>query len=72
MKPNWPLVIHQIIAATDCTVADVANHCGVTKSAVEQWLSGVQRPSFTPGWKLINAYVANVGRSIPSDPCGEG
>lgn len=65
MRPNWPLVIRQIIAASDCQVADVANHCGVTKSAVEQWLQGVKNPSFEPAWELINAYVAQVGNNIP-------
>ena len=65
MRPNWPVVIRQVIAATDCEVADVAEHCGVSKSAVEQWMRGVKRPTFESGWELINAYVANVSRRIP-------
>jgi transcriptional regulator with XRE-family HTH domain len=65
VNPNWPLIIRQIIAATDCEVRDLAQHCGVSKSAVEQWLSGMKCPSFTPGWELLNAYVARVGRRIP-------
>lgn len=65
MKPNWPLVIRQLIAATDCEVKDIATHCGVCKSAVEQWLNGVKKPSFTPGWELLNAYVSSVGTRIP-------
>jgi len=65
MKPNWPLVVRQVIAATDCTVKDIASHCGVCESAVTQWLRGDKTPSFTPGWELLNAYIANVGRKIP-------
>lgn len=65
MKPNWPLVIRQIIAARDCDVQAVADHCEVHKSAVEQWLSGVKTPNFENGWQLLNAYVAIVGRNVP-------
>ena len=54
-----------MIAATDCTVKDIASHCGVCESAVTQWLRGDKTPSFTPGWELLNAYIANVGRKIP-------
>jgi hypothetical protein len=65
MTPNWPLVLRQIIAATDCEVHDIAKHCGVCKSAVEQWLAGVKSPNFPNGWALLNAYVEKVGRRIP-------
>lgn len=65
MKPDWPIVIRQVIAATDCEVKELASHCGVCPSAVEQWLKGRKMPSFTPGWELINAYVANVGTKVP-------
>ena len=65
MRPDWPIVIRQIIAATNCTMSDVAVHCGVCKSAVEQWLDGRKRPNFEHGWELLNAYVANVSSNIP-------
>lgn len=65
MRPNWPLVIRQVIAASDCQVIDLAKHCGVTKSAVEQWMRGYKRPSFEPAWELLNAYVAKVSKNIP-------
>lgn len=67
MKPNWPIVILQILAACDCSLVDVAKHCGVCKSAVEQWQSGVKRPNFENGWALLDAYVARVGRKIPQE-----
>lgn len=67
MRPNWPLVIRQIIAARDCQVVDIAKHCGATKSAVEQWLRGYKKPSFTNGWELLNAYVSCVGKNIPQE-----
>lgn len=67
MLPNWPIVIRQIIAAKDCQVIDIAEHCGVHKSAVEQWLAGVKRPNFPNGWALLNAYVSCVGKKIPQE-----
>ena len=65
MTPDWPVVIRQIIAATDASTNDLAQHCGVSPSAVRQWMRGDKRPGFGPGWELLNAYVANVSRSIP-------
>jgi transcriptional regulator with XRE-family HTH domain len=65
LSPDWPLVIRQILAATDCDLASLAKHCGVCKSAVEQWLSGGKRPNFENGWELINAYVSNVSKRVP-------
>jgi hypothetical protein len=65
MKPNWPLVIRQIMVATNADYQAVADHCGVCKSAVDQWLQGVKTPTFQNGWALINAYVANVSKKIP-------
>ncbi len=65
MRPDWPIVIRQVIAATDCTVEQLADHVGCCKSAIEQWQAGVKRPCFENGWELLNAYVANVSRKIP-------
>jgi DNA transposition AAA+ family ATPase len=65
MKPNWPLVLRQIIAATDCEIRDLAKHCGVCDSAVVQWLSGQKKPNFENGWAVLNAYISNVGTKIP-------
>jgi hypothetical protein len=65
VKPNWPLVIRQIMAANDADYQAVAEHCGVCKSAVDQWLQGVKKPNFENGWALLNAYVANVSKRIP-------
>jgi transcriptional regulator with XRE-family HTH domain len=65
MNPNWPLVIRQIMAASESDYQDVASHCGVSKSAVDQWLQGVKTPNFRNGWALLNAYVANVSPRIP-------
>ena len=65
MKPNWPLVARQVIAATGCSVRALARHCEVTESAVTQWLNGSKKPSFDPGWELLNAYISNVSRNIP-------
>jgi hypothetical protein len=65
MNPNWPLVLRQIITSTNCEVQDIAAHCGVCKSAVEQWLAGVKSPNFEHGWAVLNAYVSNVSRRIP-------
>lgn len=65
MKPDWPIVIRQIIAQTDCEYADIAKHCGCSKAAVDHWLQGIKRPRFESGWQLLNAYVAHVGTNIP-------
>ena len=66
MKPNWPLIIRQIVAQTDCSYADLAEHCGCSKSAVDQWAQGMKRPKFEFAWELLNAYTANVSTRIPT------
>jgi len=65
VKPNWPLIIRQIVAQSDCQVIDLAKHCQCSKAAVEQWQQGLKRPNFENGWQLLNAYVSNVSKRIP-------
>lgn len=65
MRPDWPVVVRQVIAATNCTAEQLAEHIGCHKNCIDQWQRGEKRPCFENGWELLNAYVANVSRKIP-------
>jgi hypothetical protein len=65
MNPDWPLIICNLMKATATGLGDIAWYCEVSESEVERWADGEAAPSYTQGWGLLLAYLANVGPFIP-------
>lgn len=68
MRPDWPVLIRQIIAAKDCSLKEAAAIPGVRVNTLVRWtLKTKQRrtPNFEHGWALVQAYKEIVGKEIP-------